>query len=143
MRHLSRSRPHQDDVSALRSIPDALARIDQREDDRLAETIDRLLSVATVIETDLWTFRQSRSYRTRFGFSAQDAIIYAAVAGHLCENSTPQPHVFANRNKRDFVDPGIASELQDLGCQLVFTFSDAISMLLFSDLGSDPRSPSE
>jgi predicted nucleic acid-binding protein len=127
--HLSRSSPHRADVSALNLIPDALARIDRREDDRLTETIERLLASAQVIETVLSTFRRSQDYRRRYGLEAVDAIVFATIVGHLQESSTSGPHIFANRDKGDFTDPGMMDELAALNCSIVDSFSTAAARL--------------
>jgi predicted nucleic acid-binding protein len=129
LRHLARSLPHRLDVADLHMIPDVLARIDRREDDRLNHIIERLLTTAIVIETDLATFRRSRQERIRFGLTAQDAIVYAAVLRHLQDAPFGGPHIFASKNKRDFTDARMVRELADLGCTLVYSFSDAVARL--------------
>lgn len=126
---LTRSSPHQQDVASLRPIPDVVARIDKREADRLMWVIERLLGATRRIEFDLAVFRAALAYRTHFGLAAQDAIILAAVVADLRVRALAGPHVFANRNHRDFDLPGVHTELRPLDCTMVFSFEEAGRLL--------------
>ena len=126
---LARSSPHQQDVASLQTIPDTFARIDSREAVRLAQTIERLLGIARRIETDLAAFREALEFQARFDLGAQDAIILAAVVADLRTRSEPGPHYFANRNRKDFSDPGIQAELLLFDCRTVFSFAEVTGLL--------------
>lgn len=128
---LARSSPHQSEVGVLRSIPDLIARIDRRDTDRLTRTIERILRAARILDIDLSIFLAAMSYRNQYGLDPQDAIILASVVRDLRirSASSPRGHMFANRNRKDFGDPELQTELQGLGCHLVSSFEVAADLL--------------
>lgn len=123
---LARSTPHEVEVDALRAIPNLFGSIEQRETDRLITTVERLLATARLIELDLSSFRAATDYRTRYALEIEDAIVLALVVADLRSKLAPGPHLFANRNIKDFDDPSIVGELKSLGCDFVWSFADAI-----------------
>lgn len=129
LRQLSRSSFHDEDVLALGSIPDVLVSINKREVDSLCSTVERILSVATIINTDLHLFLRARIYQRRFDMSPQDAVIYASVLTHLMNNDGNERHYFANRNWKDFTDPEIVRELATYRCTFLSSFSEASDQL--------------
>lgn len=126
---LARSTPHQTEVVALQAVPGLFAAIDKREEDRLTGTVERLLATARLIPPDLPTFRAATDYRDRYGLDIQDAIVLASVVADLKTLPLGGTHLLANRNKKDFNDPGIFAELRRLGCEIVWTFADAVRLL--------------
>ena len=53
----------------------------------------------------------------------------ATVIADLQTQQGTGRHLFANRNRSDFDDPGILADLGQLGCDLVWTFTDAVGRL--------------
>jgi len=129
VRQLSRSSPHTKEVDALPNVPDLIARIDQREVDRLVRTIHRILMVAKIVELDVSTFETAIQNQERYGFGLEDAVILSTVASDLRSLPIRSSHLFAKRNKSDFSDPEIVADLGELGCDLVWTFEDAARRL--------------
>jgi predicted nucleic acid-binding protein len=111
---LSRSAPHELEVGALRDIPNLFASIEQRETDRLIDTVQRLLAVARLIEVDSGSFRQAIAYTARYALEIEDAIVLAVIVSDLPHRSGATRHILANRNARDFGVPGVANELAAL-----------------------------
>jgi predicted nucleic acid-binding protein len=126
---LARSSPHQTEVGALQAVPNLVASIDRRERDRLTRTIERLLGTARFIALDLASYRAAITYQTQYDLEIEDAIILATVIADLQTQQSTGRHLFANRNQSDFDDPGIVADLGNLGCDLVWTFADAVTLL--------------
>jgi predicted nucleic acid-binding protein len=122
---LGRSTPHREEVGELQMIPSLVGRIDQREADRLHDTVSRILSTARLIELDGSMFQSAAVYKTRFGLSIEDAVILAVVIEDLKRSRSPKRHMFANRNKSDFSQPEIVVELYRLGCDFTSSFAEA------------------
>lgn len=129
LKDLRRSYAHQHDIALLEPVASVLAQIGQRETDRLNSAMDRLLATAIVIQLDLLIFRSAMRYRSHYGLSEQDAIIYAAVVSHLAHNPSDGPHFFISRDQKDFDDPGIAFELGHHGCIFVDRFDEGVQWL--------------
>jgi hypothetical protein len=106
-----------------------LARVGVSELDDLIGSVQRLVNAATVIPVDASAFGRAMDYRARFGFSPQDALVFAAVVGHLTDSAVPGPHVFVTKDQDDFQGRGVGRELRALDCQLVFRFRDVAVML--------------
>lgn len=126
---LARSAPHQTEVGTLQSVPNLIASIDKRELDRLMSTVERLLTTAKLIDLDVSSFKVATDYRTRFGIEIEDAIILSGVIADLKKKSNLGQHLFANRNRKDFDDPGITADLKRLGCDVVWSFAEAATRL--------------
>jgi hypothetical protein len=126
---LARSTPHKIEVGALRAIPNLFATIEQRETDRLISTVEQLLATARLIELASSSFRAAMDYRPRYALEIEAAIIFALVVADLKSQPGAGPHLFANRNIKDFDDPLIIKELKELNCGVVWSFTDALDQL--------------
>lgn len=126
---LRRSAAHQEAIAALEPIQDVLEQVGQDELDGLVSTVDRLLATATIIPTDLLAFRSAVRYRSDYGLTVQDAIIYAATVGHLTQNPSAGPHFFISRDRKAFSHPGIASEIGQHDCVFVPSFDEGAQRL--------------
>jgi hypothetical protein len=124
-----RSTPHQTEVDALRAVPALITSIAEREQDRLARTVERLLATARLIELDLAAFRVATNYRDRYDLQIEDAIILAVVVADLNARPGSRQHLFANRNRRDFRNLALVTDLRRLGCDVVWSFADAARLL--------------
>lgn len=129
VRQLARSSPHRLDVGVLEAVPAALDRINDREADRLAETVARLFSTIRPIEFAVSSFHEARGFQLRLNLPIEDAVILASVLADLRASSRRDQYIFANRNRKDFDNPLIIAALQDLGCDLVWTFEEAAARL--------------
>jgi predicted nucleic acid-binding protein len=92
VRELDRSVPHQQDVAALRPMPDIVTQIDQRELTRLDDTIRRLLAIARMIPSDSAVFDTALTYRVDFDLETPDAIVLATVVADLQKHRQSGPH---------------------------------------------------
>jgi predicted nucleic acid-binding protein len=126
---LERSSPHQREVDALRTVPDLFADISEPEGDRLLVTVERLLGAATLIDLTLPVFREALAYRVQYSLQVEDAIVLATVVDDLRTAAGKGMHLFANRNHKDFNQPGLVADLSRLGCTVVWRFTDTVAQL--------------
>ena len=126
---LARSNTFQTEVDSLRAIHNLFANIEQREMDRLTRTVERLLATARQIALDQQSFQAAMEYKTRFGLEIEDAIILALVIADLKSPLGTGQHLFANRNLKDFDDPGVIEELRRSGCDTAHSFAEAVNRL--------------
>jgi predicted nucleic acid-binding protein len=126
---MARSAPHHSEVKSLREIPSLVATIIRRETDLLIHTIERILAVSRQLNLNLETFNNAMTLRKTSGMTPEDAIVIELVIADLLHNPSNQRHLFANRNRKDFSEPAIASSLSNLGCDLVWSFDNAAKVL--------------
>jgi hypothetical protein len=130
MSDLRRSRPHEEDVLGLEYVPDLFAAIEQRENQRLISTVQRMYAVSGVIEINGEVYGEAIGIASRYGFKKmQDAIICAAILMHLQATQTPGPHIFATRDASDFADPDIVAQFERFDCVIVRTFAECAQRL--------------
>src|SRR5579864_3261109 len=79
LRELRRSKPHEEVVSELQSVPAILTNIANKEFSLLQSTVKRLLHVSKLIELNSAIYEQAIGYQFFFGLSPQDSFIYASV----------------------------------------------------------------
>lgn len=129
LRDLRRSSVHRQDIATLEPVVGVLRQVNQRETNRLNVIVDRVLTIATVIQVDHLMFRRSIQFQSDYDLSAQDAIIYAAALRHLADNPSAGPHFFISRNPADFGHAEITAELGQHGCIFVPSFNEGIQRL--------------
>jgi predicted nucleic acid-binding protein len=128
LRQLSRSKPYRDEIDALASVSDLLARTSGDEDQRLAAVLERLLKLADVVPLEALIVSAAAQYRVEYELAPQDSIVYASVRSHL-DASRGTESCFINRNSRDFNDPDMEESLTNLGCKLLFNFEDGCNYI--------------
>jgi predicted nucleic acid-binding protein len=127
-RELSRSKPYQPEFETFEKVLVLLLRSIDDVDLRLTDIMSRLAHAATFIPLDTSTVSHISEYRTRFGLSPQDAIVFASVLNHLASI----PHgdsCFINRNKQDFDNADIHAEVAQHNCKLLFSFAAGASYI--------------
>lgn len=87
------------------------------------------MAAAKLIEIDLAAFQAAMGYRTDFALEIEDAVVLAVVIADLKRSPSATQHLFANRNRKDFDDPGITTDLRRFGCDVVWSFAEAASRL--------------
>ncbi|MDM8515013.1 PIN domain-containing protein [Desulfobacterales bacterium HSG16] len=121
MQQLSRSEPYKNKVEVIQQITSFLVQSIEDEQERLTTTLEKLLQVAETIPLEKTILSSSVRFQKTFGFSPQDAIIYASVLEHL-QLSDSDKNCFLNRNSRDFNDPNIVNTLEAYNCKMLFSF---------------------
>jgi len=128
IRQLSRSKPYQEQIDTMQEVTAFLVRSQEDEKERLRKTLNRLLSIATVIPLKSEIISSALTYQATFDLSPQDSIVYASVLDHL-RNATSIQSCFLNRNSKDFDDPDIVDTLTNLACKMLFSFDHGYNFI--------------
>lgn len=129
MRELGRSEPHKELAASLQPLEAALLAIQVSEMDALENAVQQMLSVGRSLPLDSKTFGESRIVQRKFGFSPQDAIVFASVMGDLRVQPPAENKCFISRNSKDFDDPTLTSELELHRCKYIARFSNALAYI--------------
>ncbi len=131
LKQLSRSTPYKDseEINALQNVTGLLVRSGEEEEQKLQQTLNRILKVAEIIplEAEILTF--SAKFRETLKLAPQDSIIYASVFQHLTVSKSKEISCFLNKNSRDFDDPDIVDTLNDYNCKVLFRFAPVSACL--------------
>ena len=127
---LDRTRAYSGQIGGFRELTDFLIESAEEDDRRLKDVSSRLLHMAEVIPLDASVLISSAEYRSRHGFSPQDALVYASILSHL-ESASRQTSCFLNRD-RDFDDDDVVEELRGFGCELISRFGQGHRFIIDS-----------
>ena len=126
---LGRSRPYAERSREPKETTGLLVASGEEERRSLASVRDRLLAVATAIPLTAPIVAEVAPLENTRGLPTQDALVYASVLAHLRGSADRGPHCFVTRNPGDFDDPDVASDLEGLGCKILFRFSAGLGYL--------------
>lgn len=129
IRELRRSRRHQEVAARLNDAVADFRAVTEREMAALEAVLTRIMRAAAIVPMDTNVYAASLLYKSRFGMSAQDAIVLASVIGDLRQRDVTEEKCFVSRNARDFADPDIASELRAFNCRYISRFADAVAFV--------------
>ena len=135
-RQLTRTRSYQSQRTTMASALAFLMGSIEEETERLAQTMENLLAVASVIPLDASVVALAAQCRSQHALPAQDAAVYASVLRHL-QTESPAISCFLNRDLRDFDDPSVAGRLQRHNCKLLYSFDGGLGFVR-SQLTPDP-----
>ena len=90
----------------------------------LAQTIDRIVEIATVVPLDSDVIRRSRAAQREHHMPPQDSVIFASIVQFL-EAQGRDPKLFANKNHKDFATDPLEEELAKHNCKLLSRFAQA------------------
>jgi predicted nucleic acid-binding protein len=121
LRQLARSASYTNRINSIRDIASLLVQSNEEERQRFVEYRERLLNNAEVISLSADILRRAATYEYPYDLSPQDALVYASVITHLCQNE-PQVSCFLNRNSKDFDNPDIVEELNQFNCRMIPRF---------------------
>ena len=125
---LSRSAPYQEEAAAIQRLMQIFRSSNEDEQQRLGNTLSRVLDVSTIIPTDAHIIRAAIDYQQRSEFGPQDAIIYASILHHLA--SAPSvPKCFVTKNTRHFDTAAVRAPLVAHQCALIAKFAGGLSYL--------------
>lgn len=127
LHELGRSAPYANKAAQHSDLVRLLIDSNEQENQRLNETLKRILEIATIIPTDADVLRNALLAQHDLGLSPQDSIVYAAVRKHLIQQDGPR--CFINKNTKDFMEPRVAAEFKTHHCKLIPGFSDGISYI--------------
>ncbi|MEP0915562.1 PIN domain-containing protein [Leptolyngbya sp. DQ-M1] len=118
---LSRTVSYGDRIRNIQDVSDLITLSNQEERQRFNQIRSRLISLAEIIPLTSDILLEAASCELTYQLRPQDAIVYASVVDHLQQNQ-PQRSCFLNRNARDFDDPNIIGELNQLNCRMLSRF---------------------
>lgn len=128
---LARSEPYAERSGELRrEVTELLIASGEEERQRLEDVLAELYAVARVIPLDKWAAEESQRLQRERGLSPPDALVYSSVLSHLnaavlSPRRHEAPHCFVTRD-RDFTDDDLRSDLEGLGCKILFRFEDGL-----------------
>lgn len=127
---LSRSPSYASRLRELQEVTALLAESGEEELQRLETVLDELYDAATLIALDKAVAREAHRQQSYRGLSPQDALIYTSILSHLRSTApagspVDQRSCFVTRD-RDFTDEDIGTDLEALGCKILFKFDDAL-----------------
>jgi hypothetical protein len=96
------------------------------EERRLDSQRYRLLDCARVIPLSPVIIKRSMHLRAELGVSGQDAAVFASILEDLASHSGTAS-CFVTRSSKDFGEPDIVNQLEQLGCRSLFSFESALN----------------
>ncbi len=125
---LDRSAPQQPVVASTQPLVTTLARIGQDQANRLEKVVERMLRCGRSIPLTVPLFSKAQQLESRFGLSAQDAIVASSVLGDLDpRKSAKDSHAFLSRNSKDF--SSMKEEFSVLGCRYIPKFEHGLQFI--------------
>lgn len=132
MGELSRSPSYAGRVEEARRVTALLAESGEEELQRLELVLGELYDNATLLPLDEAVAREAHRQQSYRGLSPQDALVYASILGHLRQAGTetsPEEHSCFVTRDNHFTDEDIRTDLEELGCKILFKFDDALGYL--------------
>lgn len=131
LHQIARSTSYADRLSGFRDLTALLSHVAEEDSRSLEEVRSRLIKIANLIPLDRSVLNSAGEYRERYGFSPQDAFVYASVLLHLQQDRTSTlTSCFLNKNYRDFEDQRIERELEGLNCKFLPRFDSGYQFIL-------------
>lgn len=121
---LGRSMLHAGIGAASEQVAQTLDVGSEIERESLEQTIGRLTQICTVPVLSLEIVRLAQTMQLGYGLEPQDAIVLASIDTAL-ERLGAGPKVFVNRDSKDFATRLIEARLEEHGCRLITSFSNA------------------
>jgi predicted nucleic acid-binding protein len=106
------------------TVTRTLAESSKEQAGSLSKTIDRVVSIATVIPLDANVIKHSLAIQLAYGLPPQDSVVFASIDQFFGEQDT-KPKLFANKNRRDFANDLVEGQLAKHNCKLLPRFSQA------------------
>jgi hypothetical protein len=104
------------------TVTRALAESGKEQAESLAETIDKIVGIATVIPLDAKVIKHSLAVQLRYGLPPQDSVVFASI-DQFFEEQGKGPKLFANKNRKDFTTDLVEDKLAKHNCKLLPRFS--------------------
>ena len=123
---LGRSDAHASLAGKLREVSGDLAAVDALESARLDSVVRRLMVLGSPVPLEPRIYDGALDYRTKYGLSTQDAVVYASVIADLGRQDRSGRKLFVSRNSNDFETEDLTAELAALGCAYVASFDMAL-----------------
>jgi predicted nucleic acid-binding protein len=130
LKQLQRSEPHKQIMVDLEPVLVVLDDAIKRDLDSLYSTIERMLSIGRLLETDVSSFRQAVIYQKELGLSELDSIIYSTIITDLGRRPYDEVKRFLSRDKQAFAtNRGIKSKLRSHRCSYIGNFTQGLDFI--------------
>jgi predicted nucleic acid-binding protein len=116
------------DVNAVGTVIEILLASYQEEEQRLYETLDRILKIAELIPLTREVLAEAVHCQSNLNLKSPDAIVYASVLSHLAKVDG-ENKCFLNRNSKDFDNAAVQTPLASYGCKMLFRFDSGASYI--------------
>lgn len=130
IRELGRSEPYAGSKERFQDITKALLVSGEEEKLRLDDAIRRTVNQCDLIPIDAEIVTDGIEIQIRHNLGPQDSIIYASVLSHLSNADRQVAKIFVTKNSKDFSNPDVVQELQNLGCNLFTNIGAAYGEIL-------------
>ena len=124
-----RSDPHRNVVEAIQSLLATWRDIGRNETERLQATVQRIITVASIINISPAILEQGMIYEQQYGLKSQDAIVYASVIAHMQRQASSEVKCFVSTNSKDFDYKEIKTELGLYNCRYISKFGNGLEFI--------------
>jgi len=124
LQQLARSDAYAELGGTSETVTRALAQSNKEQAESLAQTIDRIVRIATVIPLDAKVIRHSLAIQLVYSLAPQDSVVFASV-DRFFEELDNAPKLFANKNRKDFVTDSVEDQFAKHNCKILPKFSQA------------------
>ena len=128
MRQLRKTSTYTSHIASLQDISILLIRSNENEKANFAHYRTRLLQACALIPLTRDIISSAAGYESTLNFEPPDAIVFASVIDHL-QGQGGQPSCFINKNRKDFDNPDVKSELSKFNCRMITNFGDGLRFL--------------
>jgi predicted nucleic acid-binding protein len=129
LKELARSKPYNSAREEFFEITRLLSTSGREEKNRLDAAVLRIVNAATLIAINQEIVKKAMELQSTRDLDPQDSLVYAAILSHLASDRSRPAH-FITKNAKDFSNPDIEKDLQDLECSLFPGFGEAYGFLL-------------
>ncbi|MGF1481414.1 MAG: PIN domain-containing protein [Cyanophyceae cyanobacterium] len=128
LRQLSRTASYASRINSIQDLASLLVQSNEEERNRFIQYRKRLLNTGDIVALTATILTEAATYETQYDLTPQDALVYTSVINHL-QHHQPQQACFLNRNSKDFDNPDIVNELNQLNCRMIPRFDHGYNFL--------------
>lgn len=124
---ISRSKPYQQIVAALRDVTSLLVRPNEEDRDNLYLTLEDVLSVAETVGINSEIIHTASESRKRLNLQPHDSVVYASVLFHL-KAAGFEDKCFLTRDTH-FKSSDINAEMETFNCRVYTDFGEGYEFI--------------
>jgi hypothetical protein len=128
IRQVGRSRDATELNQHLEQVASSFDAFGEAHVQRFRDTVGRIVNCAHVVPADKQTIREALEAGPRMHLSLPDSIVYASVIADL-RATDEGPRRFLNKNSKDFDNPDVSAELEQMNCPLIRRFDQALGFI--------------
>jgi predicted nucleic acid-binding protein len=124
LRQLARTDTYAELCNTLDAVARVLVDSCKEQKQSLANTISRIVSIATVIPLTDAVIQRSLEVQVTYRLPPQDSVVFASL-DQFFEQQEKCAKLFANRNRRDFATNALEEQLAKYDCKFLPRFAQA------------------